>query len=249
MKIFLLGLVFLLAFNNLNAQETEILKDQGAWFTFINKVKLSEKIYFVNVSQQRRASFLKETKGFLFAPSINYKLSNNVSLGVGYLFYRYFPNGVSHSSIHKNENRFFQHITLSSEIGKFKIANRLMLEERVIDQINTNVTPNVIEGDKYVNRFRYRFRATTNLLKLKNNKYILGQISEEIRIRFIGGITEPDFDQNNFEALLGYKLLSNSTIFAGYGRYYSRKNSSKYVSQNLLHVTLSYNFDVSKKSR
>ncbi|WP_111706845.1 DUF2490 domain-containing protein [Lutibacter citreus] len=247
MKNILLGVIFIITFNSINAQETEILKDQGAWFTLINKVKLSNKFYFTNIFQQRRVDFLSKTKGYLFAPSINYKLTPNVSFGAGYMFYRYFPNGVSHSSIHKNENRYFQHLNLSSSAGVFKIANRFMFEERVIDLINTNVTPNVIEGDKYVNRFRYRFRATTNLLKLKNNKYLLGRVSEEIRIRFADGITEPNFDQNNFEALLGYNLLSNSTIFAGYGRYYYMKNSSKYVSQNLLHITLSYNFDVSKK--
>ena len=123
-----------------------------------------------------------------------------------------------------------------------------MFEERVIDLINVNVTPNVIEGDKYVNRLRYRLQATTNLLKLNNDKYIMGKLTNEVRIRFANGITEPDFDQNNFEALMGYKLLDNSTIWAGYGRYYFRKSSTKYVSNNLLHITLSYNFDLTKKS-
>ncbi|SDW36103.1 Protein of unknown function [Lutibacter oricola] len=233
---------------NKAVSQTEILKDRGSWLTFINKVKLSEKFYFLNVTQQRRVRFLKETQSYLFMPSINYKLNNSVTVGAGYLYYKYYPNGVSHSSIHKSENRFFQHISLTNTSGKFKIGHRLMFEERVIDLINTSVTPNVIESNKYVNRLRYRLRATTNLFKLKNDKHIMGRLSNEIRIRFANGITEPDFDQNNFEALLGYKLLSNSTIWAGYGRYYFRKNSAKYVSNNIMHITLSYNFDVTKKS-
>jgi len=216
-------------------------------YTLINTVKLSPKFYFTNVIQQRRVNFLKSTQGYLIAPSINYKLTNNVSIGAGYLFYKYFPNGVSHSSIHKNENRFYQHITLNSKFNKVSISNRFMFEERVIDLVNTNVSPNVIEGDTYVNRFKYRIQATTNLFKLKNEKYIKGKLSNEIRIRFGNGITEPDFDQNNFKALLGYNLLSNSTIWVGYGRYYYRKNSTLYISNDILHVTLSYNFDISKK--
>ena len=247
MKKIAILILFILVVKNVQSQ-TEILKDQGSWLTFTNKVKISNKFYFTNVIQQRRVRFLKETQGFLIAPSINYKLLNNVSVGAGYMFFKYFPNGVSHSPIHKNENRFFQQISLTSQVGKFKISNRLRFEERVIELINSNVTPNIIDGDKYVNRFRYRLQATTNLFKLKNEKYIMGKLSNEIRIRFANGITEPDFDQNNFEALLGYKLASNSTFWMGYGRYYSRKNSFKYVSNNILHVTLSYNFDISKKN-
>lgn len=105
----------------------------------------------------------------------------------------------------------------------------------------------MFKADTYVNRFRYSVEATTNLFKLKNEKYIMGRVSNEIRIRFADGITEPDFDQNNFEALLGYNVLSNSTIWVGYARYYYRKNATLYVSNNLLHVTLSYNFDITKK--
>ena len=247
MKKRILCVCVLLTIISVNSQTT-ILKDNGSWLTFTNKVKLSNKFYFTNVTQQRRVGFLKETQGYLIAPAINYKLSDNVSIGVGYLFYKYFPNGASHSSIHKNENRYFQDINLSSVVGKFSVSNRLMFEERVIELINTDVTPNVIDGDKYVNRFRYRLQVTTNLLKLKNEKYIMGKLSNEVRIRFAGGgIGEPDFDQNNFEALLGYKLLSNSVIWMGYGKYYFKSNSTQYVSENILHVTLSYDFDLAKK--
>jgi hypothetical protein len=247
MKKATIGLLIILAVNNLSAQ-TEILKDNGSWLTLTNNIKLSNKFYISNVTQQRRVPFLKSTQAFLYAPSINFKFSKNTSIGVGYLHYKYFPEGVSAPSIHKNENRFFQHLIISSTVGKFKLNQRFRFEERVIELINSNVTPNIIDGDKYVNRFRYRLQATTNLFKLKNNNYLLGKLSNEIRIRFAGGgISSPDFDQNNFQALLGYKLLPNSTIWMGYGRYYFRKTSSLYVSNDILHVTLSYNVDLSKK--
>ena len=247
MKKIGLLILFILAINKVQSQ-TEILKDQGSWLTFTSSVKLSNKFYVSNVIQQRRVRFLKESQGLILSPSLNYKVSKNLSVGAGYLFYKYFPNGASHSSIHKNENRFFQQVSLSSQAGKFKISNRLRFEERVIELVNTSISPNIIDGDKYVNRLRYRLQATTNLFKLKNGNPIMGKLSNEIRIRFANGITEPDFDQNNFQALLGYKLASNSTIWTGYGRYYFRKNSSKYVSNNILHVTFSYNFDISKKN-
>ena len=239
-------LFFLIGLVRLDAQTT-ILKDNGSWLTFSSKITITNKLYISNVIQQRRVGFLSNTQGFLFTPSINYYLSKNVSVGAGYLHYTYFPNGSSHASIKKEEDRFFQHISFGSTIGKVKMNQRFMFEERVVDLINTNVSPNIIEGTRYVNRFRYRTLATLNLYKLKNNKYLLGRLSNEIRIRFSTGIKAPDFDQNNFAALVGYKLLNNSSIWIGYGNYYFRKNSTNYVSNHLLHVNLSYNFDIRKK--
>ena len=249
MKKIILTFLILSTCIKINAQ-TETIEDNGSWLTFTSKIKASEKFYIGNIIQQRRVHFLNKTQAYLFSPSINYKLTKNLSIGAGYLYYKSFPNGALHSSIKKEENRFLQNVLLTSKVGDVKISNRLQFEERVIDLINTNVTPNVIDGDKYVNRIRYRIQATTNLFKLKKDTYILGKLSNEIRIRFAGGgISEPDFDQNNFEALLGYKLLPNSTFWIGYGRYYYRKNSTLYVSNNILHVDLSFNFDLTKKKK
>lgn len=248
MKYIISTLFIIITFNTINAQ-TEIFNDNGSWFTLTNKIKVSEKIYITNVTQQRRVNFLKNTQAFLIAPSINYKISKNVSLGAGFMHYTYFPNGVLAATIKKEETRFFQDLTLNSKVGSFKISNRFRFEERVIEIINTNINPNVIDGDKYVNRFRYRIQATTNLLQLKNGTFIMGKLSNEIRIRFGTGISEPDFDQNNFAALLGYKLLPNSTIWMGYGRYYFRKNSTLYNANNILHVNFSYDFDLTKRKK
>ncbi|SNR67330.1 DUF2490 domain-containing protein [Lutibacter flavus] len=165
MKSLILGIFFLFTFNTLNAQ-TEILKDNGSWFTFTNNIKLSNKFYFLNITQQRLVHFLKSTQAFLYSPSINYNFTKNTSIGVGYLHCRSFPEGVSAPSIHKNENRFFQHLTIRSTLGKFKLSQWFCFEERVIELINLSVSPNVIDGDKYVNRFRYRLQATPSNYQL-----------------------------------------------------------------------------------
>jgi len=246
MKYIISTFFIFITFNYVNAQ-TEIFNDNGSWFTFTNKIKVSEKFYITNVTQQRRVNFLKNTQAFLIAPSVNYKITKNVSFGAGYMHYTYFPNGVLPSTIKKEETRFFQDLLVNSSLGNIKVNIRFRFEQRVIDLINTNVIPNIIDGNKHANRFRYRLQATTNLMKLKNETFIMGRLSNEIRIRFGTGISEPDFDQNNFAALLGYKLLPNSTIWMGYGRYYFRKNATLYKANNILHINLSYDFDLTKK--
>lgn len=176
MKKIIFVLTFLTAINSTNAQ-TEILKETGSWVTFTNKVKLSEKWSFGNISQMRRVDFMDKINISVVKPSLNYKLNKNITVGVGYMFLRLFPNGVNHSSIKKNESRFWQHITLNMATKKIKFYNRFIFEARFKDIINTKVTPNVIDGSYYAQRFRYRILSTFNLFKLKNNKYILGKIS------------------------------------------------------------------------
>jgi hypothetical protein len=84
-------------------------------------------------------------------------------------------------------------------------------------------------------------------VRLSNGKHLLGKISEEMRIRFGSGLNKPEFDQNNFSALLGYKLFDNSKLYFGYGRDFYKSGKSDYWGDHLLHVVVNYNFDFSKK--
>jgi hypothetical protein len=240
-RLLFISIIYVL---NTFSQETVVLKDTGSWFTLSNSVIVSDNFYFANVFQQRRVDFLNKTQAFLVAPSINYKVSKNLTFGAGYLFYKYYPNGVSHSEIKKDEHRFFQNLILNTNTGRFKLNNRLRFEQRAIESIENKE----IIGRKKVNRLRYRFQVTTNLFKLNKNKHLLGKLSNELRIRFATGLSNPDFDQNNFAALLGYKLVPNSSIWLGYGRYYFKKNSATFISNDILHLNISYNFDIRKQS-
>ena len=116
---------------------------------------------------------------------------------------------------------------------------RFMFEERFIKR-------NSGEND-YLNRFRYRINLDFNLLKFNNNKYLMGRISDEIRICFTEGINDPNFGQNNFAALAGYPLLNNSKIYLGYGRNYYNAGGDNYWGDHILNVAFSYDFDFTKK--
>jgi len=66
---YIISLFFILiTFNYANAQ-TKVFMVNGVWFTLKNKIKVSEKFYFTNITQQRRVVFLRHTQAFLYAPS------------------------------------------------------------------------------------------------------------------------------------------------------------------------------------
>lgn len=244
----LLPLVFFFAIVHGAFTQTTVLKDNSSWFTFTNKIKLSEKISIGNVLQMRRVQFMENTQVSIIKPSITYKLNNHISFGAGYMSYTSYPNGAFHPAIKKHENRLWQHLTVSSTVGKLKLKNRFIFEERFKDIVDTNEIPAIIDGTSYAQRFRYRILTSFKIIKLKDQHYIFGKISNEIRIRFKTGLSQPKFDQNNFYLYLGYKLQENSKFWVGYGRDHYKVDSSKFVATTILHVAISYDFDLTKKN-
>lgn len=242
----ILVLLFLVLFARMNAQ-TEVLNDSGSWFTMTNKFKITDKFYAGTFLQYRRVDFISNPQFFFIGTSIGYSLSKNVSVGAGYTFMRiHADGGVNHRDISRDENRWYQKITLKSKIGKASVANRLVFEERFLDAIKIEDGREYIFDKKYSQRFRYRISVSFNLFKLKNNKYMLGKVTEEVRIRFKHGLTDPNFDQNNIYAYVGYQLFDNSKIWVGYGNDYFRINDTKYVSNKVLRINFSYDFDFRK---
>ena len=180
-------------------------------------------------------------------PSVNFKSSKNLSFGLGYVYFKSFPNGVRHAPIKKEENRIWQHITLNAKLGAISVSNRFIFEQRFKDVINKKVNPNLIDGTIYAQRFRYRFQASFKIATISNGRFLLGKVSNELRIRFKTGLSEPEYDQNNFRILTGYPLLENSTIWLGYGRDYNKINSELFVANNILLISINYDFDLRSK--
>ncbi|SNR55752.1 Protein of unknown function [Lutibacter agarilyticus] len=237
MKRYVLSLLFVLQFFVVQAQEVQN-NEGGSWFTVVNKFKFSERVSAVSVVQWRFVERLKYTRIFLVMPFINYKFSNKISAGVGYNYSNYSIAGIHPPSL-DYENRIWQHVTLFSALGKVKMNQRFMFEERFKTKLNNE--------EAYANRFRYRMNFDFNILKFKNNNYLLGNLSEEIRIRFTEGIGDPNFDQNNFVVSLGYQLLDNSKLYIGYRHDYYNAGNGVYWADNVFNVVYNYNFDFTKK--
>lgn len=235
-KILFLALFFVIIIKS-TAQEIES-NESGTWFTVTNNFKINDKFYATSTVQWRLVDFLSYTRVFLAEPSLNYKFSDKITAGLGYNYSNYSLVGIRPPSL-DYENRFTQHITLFSAFKKVKMNQRFMFEERFL---KTNAGSEV-----YANRFRYRINLDFNIFKFNNNKYLLGKVADEIRIRFTEGMNDPNFDQNNFAALLGYSVLNNSKIYLGYGRNYYNAVGGNYWGDNILNVSFSYDFDFTKK--
>ena len=237
MKKYFLSLLVVFVFISANAQQIED-NENGTWATLVNKFKVTEKLYVLNVLQWRLVDDLNYTRIFIVEPSVNYKFTDRITAGVGLDFSNFSFVGIRPPGV-DYEHRLQQMIMLTSKYGKVNMNQRFMFEERFLVSNN---------GDHfYANRFRYRIGVSLNILKFKNNKYLFGTLTDEVRIRFAGGVSSPNFDQNNFVVGLGYKLLENSTIHMGYGRNYYNAGNGDYWGDHIFNIMFSYNFDFTKK--
>lgn len=184
------------------------------------------------------ADFASYTRIFLTEPSINYKFNDKITAGVGYNYSNYHLVGIRPPSV-DYEKRFSQHITLFSIFWKIKMNQRFMFEERFLVKNSGD--------DFYANRFRYRINLDFKIVKFNNEKHLLGKVIEEVRIRFAEGISDPNFDQNNFVPAVGYPLLDNSKIYMGYGRNYYNGGDSGYWGDHILNLAFNYDFYFTKK--
>lgn len=230
-------MLFMLTFINGNGQEIEH-NENGTWFTVINKFKFSEKLAAVNILQWRLVKTCSYTRVFIVEPRLDYKFSKCITAGLGYNHSNYNLAGIRPPTL-DYENRFNQHITLFSTLGKLKMNQRFMFEERFITKNNGN--------ELYANRFRYRMCLDFNLFRFSNDKYLQGRVSDEIRIRFTEGVSDPIFGQNNFLAAIGYPLLKNAKLLMGYGRNYYNGGTLGYWGDHIFNIAYSYNFDFTKK--
>ncbi|MBG7630463.1 MAG: DUF2490 domain-containing protein [Bacteroidetes bacterium] len=235
MKKYFLVCIFVFTLQYTNAQE-EKHNESGSWYTLVNKFKFSEKFSVSNVTQIRIVDFIENTRIFLVAPGVNYKLGKTATASAGYMYLNFSQEGIRIPSV-DYENRLYEAVSFSSTFGKIKMNQRFMLEQRYLTKLNGS--------ELYQNRFRYRINLDFNIAKFKNGKHLLGKVTEELRIRFASGFDEPQFDQNNFGVFLGYQLLDNSKIYAGYQRNYY--NLGDYWGDHLLHIMFCYDFDFSKK--
>ena len=244
-RLLLLSSFLCLSLHQIQAQKT-VLKEQGSWFSLTHNIKISNKLSVSHLSQMRRVDHFENIQVLLLKPSINYTFNKNLSAGLGYVHFRSYPNGVRHAPIKKSEQRIWQHLTHKTSWGAVNISNRLIFEQRYKDIVNATVTPPEIKGRSYAQRFRYRLMGTFKVARLSGRTVLWGKVSNETRIRFNGGLSNGEFDQNNLYGFLGLNLLENSKLWVGYGRDYKKVNDGLFIAHDIIHVSLSYDLDLRK---
>lgn len=221
-------------------------KNNIGWFAANATFNVSEKFGIHTEYQWRRDGYVENWQQGLLRVGVNYKLTPETLLRVGYAWAETFPYGdIPLNGFGKDftEHRIFEMAQLASKVSNLGISHRFMLEQRWVGRYTS---ADLASEDDYVytNRFRYMLR-----LQLPVYKKLYVAAYDEIFIGFGENVGENVFDQNRFGALIGYPIAKNFKLEGGYlnqtvqlGREVDNKNV--FQRNNGFIISGIFNFDL-----
>jgi Protein of unknown function (DUF2490) len=221
----------------------------NTWFMYFGTHKIADKWSLHLEGQVRRSDGLSIPQQFLVRPGINYHLSPQVMLTVGYAFIETNPYGAFGSKIDFPENRIWEQLQLKHQVGAFEWVSRFRLEQRYVQSQVAKGAEFVLGDYIYSNRFRLLNRFSIPFKgKTIVDKSFYFSIYDEFMINFGENINLNLFDQNRIYAAIGYKFPTIGRLEVGYlNQLIIKSDGKKIENNNTLNVSLSCNLDFMKK--
>ena len=151
------GLLLLLFNLSTFARERIHHDDTNTWFTLLNRLTFNSKWSVSNEIHERTGAFLSEQGTFLWRPSLDYHLNDNIEFSVGYSYINNKPNDPNpNPKIGVVENNMWEQVLLNSKIGKVNFQHRLREEHRWFDTVGQNLDDSYSKtGTDYANRLDF----------------------------------------------------------------------------------------------
>jgi len=250
------------------AQSRESVENNVGWFGYYGDHRLTKKWSIHTEYQWRRVDFVANWQQSLARFGINYQLSDQAMVTLGYAQAQTFAYGQYPISVPTKagetqsfpEHRLYQDLLIKNNTGIFEINHRFKIEERWLGiQYNPDGTRR--DGDwKFMIRFRYRVRVAMPLkgTTIDDNEFYLHAF-EELLIGAGINVGANVFDQNRLNFGLGYRVTKDFRIEAGFLYQIVQKSRTldKYVLTGPVKpifeyntgflIGVTYNFDCSKK--
>lgn len=187
-RIFVVFFLFVLKFNDLNAQSTDV----GNWFIYIGNQRFASKWNWWNEVQHRNYNLAGDLEQLILRTGIGRNLTegnNNLLLGYAFIHSEpYTPGSSVKSSV--NEHRIFQQLITRQQFGRVYLQHRYRLEERFLPD-----------------RFRARFRYFLGLnLPLNKPKMEKGAWYASLYNEFFLHTDKSVFDRNRVYGAVGYQM-------------------------------------------
>lgn len=198
-------LLVLLAFwLNTKAQPSTL----GSWNILNVKYSLHKNWSVFGEGQLRSLKFYDDFHYYEYKGGVNFSASKNIQLTLGAGSYQTYREGGDFVLPKNNDEfRIWPQLTISQNLGNFKLEHRYRAEARYTSR-------------GYRNRFRYRTALSLPFGKPRNERQpFQATLSNEI---FFTN-KEPYFERNRFLAALSYKTSDLLTIQAGYLRQFDYK--------------------------
>jgi hypothetical protein len=220
----------------LSANAQKVVHHQSLyWIYYQNQLNFSEKIYWVNIIDNRRFFDPNVENQLIFHSRLHYR-TGRWDFGGGLTLSSIYSQIPEHKSTHvTSEIRPVVEVSYEQPLGDVRLQSRFRLDNRFLE---TSTQQNVLDTSIYVLRFRYRLQARVPLVKNEDHGVILQlRLAEEIMLNHKENI----FDQNRIYATLDYALNKNFTIELGYIYIYQQRFAKdEFYSRNVIRLGLQH---------
>jgi hypothetical protein len=244
--LLLLTLGMTILFQTITIGQETLYAPTNSWALLLNRAKFTKHWYMTNELHQRNQWFFKGEGQFLWRPSIDYKVNEQLEFSFGYSYIRTHPNAPYPLPIASTENNIWQQALLKYDIGKVHFQNRFRQENRWFDHIDNENGDWVKHGDDYANRFRYRITGTFDVYHLKESeKAIFINTFNEFWFNQDNKLRPVSFARNWLYLGVGFRLDKNTSFQTGYMNQWDQVKGN-YIKMDIVQFTVQKNFDFSK---
>jgi len=212
------------------------------WLASFNTFSLSNKWSAHLDVQLRSTDELSQVQTLLFRTGINYHLNKKQVLTAGYA---YIPNRYVSGDNNEllAEHRLWQQFIQLQPVNKLSIQHRFRFEERFIPK--PAVDNEGLYADEYLfaTRFRYFVRSVIPLTRQTGSfeKGMFTALQNELFLNatHLDVVNGKTFDQNRLYLALGYRLVKQFDIEAGYmWQFVERKEGLGTTNNNIAQLAL-----------
>lgn len=217
LKTLLALLVIQLGAGRIALAQTNELSGWGAWF---HTQKFSPAWGASFDAQFRSAHHAAFLKNVLLRPSVNYYVSKNKHVDLGYAYIAANGRTATGDKTFRPESRIFEQFILSHKAGvNTQITHRLRLEQRFLGKTATQ--PHV-----FAQRVRYFVRGVVPLNNdsvFTRGTFVALQNEAFANVQNKAKINRHTFDQNRAYAAMGYRINKMIDLEAGYLNQYIKQ--------------------------
>ncbi|MDX5435619.1 MAG: DUF2490 domain-containing protein [Pontibacter sp.] len=215
--------------------------NNNGWYMYFGDHKLSSKWGLHTELQVRRYKILKDPQQLLIRSGMNYHLTPDAFVTLGYGFIETYPYGDYPAPEEVTEHRIYEQLQLKGSLGRIGLTHRYRLEQRWIEVPQTT-------DYTYLNRARYFLKATLPLAgpSLEAKEPYLA-VYDEVFVGFGKNIRKNIFDQNRAYVALGFKFSDAASAELGYlNQIVQKANGVVFERNHTLQAGFTYNLDFSK---
>src|SRR6187551_3156917 len=220
----------------LSANAQKVVHHQSLyWIYYQNQLNFSEKIYWVNIIDNRRFFDPNVENQLIFHSRLHYR-TGRWDFGGGLTLSSIYSQIPENKSTHvASEIRPVVEVSYEQPLGEVRLQHRFRLDNRFLE---TSTQQSVLDTSVYVLRFRYRLQVRIPLVKNEDDGVILQlRLAEEIMLNHKENI----FDQNRIYATLDYTFNKNLTIELGYIYLYQQRFAqNEFYARNVIRLGLQH---------